>query len=106
MSIDKTYSRKRHPLAHMIYLVLLIYLAIGLIIGNCPLMFQNARFFNPYRKYKMNGNTMKKKDLGVIMDLDLKFHKQSASAIKKANVTLGLIKKSFALLDHSTQTPL
>ena len=43
---------------------------------------------------------MKKKDLGVIMDLDLKFHKQSASAIKKANVTLGLIKKSFALLDH------
>ena len=38
------------------------------------------------------------------MDLDLKFHKQSASAIK--NVTLGLIKKSFALLDHSTLTPL
>jgi len=88
----------------MIYLVLLIYLAIGLIIGNCPLMFQNARFFNPYQKYKMNGNTLthtnKEKDLGVIMDLDLKFHKQSASAIKKANVTLGLIKKSFALLDH------
>jgi hypothetical protein len=83
-------------------LVLLIYLAIGLISGNCPLMFQNTRFFNPYRKYKMNGNTLthtnEEKDLGVIMDLDLKFHKQSASAIK--NVTLGLIKKSFALLDH------
>ena len=37
------------------------------------------------------------KDLGVIIDNELKFHKQTAAAVKKANSSLGIIKKSFAL---------
>ena len=65
-------------------------------IGNC----------NPCRRYKMNGKQLKhidnEKDLGVIVDNELKFHKQSAAAVKKANSSLGLIKKSFAMLDRQT----
>ena len=36
------------------------------------------------------------KDLGVLMDSELKFHHQTSSAVKKANQILGLIKKTFA----------
>ena len=42
------------------------------------------------------------KDLGIVIDDELKFHKQTAAAIKKANGVLGVIKKSFALLDETT----
>ena len=42
------------------------------------------------------------KDLGVLIDNELKFHKQTAAAIKRANSVLGLIKKLFTLLDVST----
>ena len=42
------------------------------------------------------------KDLGVLIDSELKFHKQTAAAVKKANCSLGLIKKSFAQLDINT----
>ena len=59
---------------------------------------------NPYVKYKMGGNELKQarfeKDLGVIIDRDLKFREQAATAIKKANSTLGIIKKAFACLDE------
>ena len=45
----------------------------------------------------MNGRKLEKveeeKDLGVIVDNELKFHKQSAAAVKKANMKLGMIKK-------------
>ena len=51
----------------------------------------------------MDGRVLKdvdeEKDLGVLIDKDLKFHHQTASAVKKANMALGLIKKSFAFLD-------
>lgn len=61
---------------------------------------------NPCRRYKMNGKQLEyveeENDLGVIVDKELKFHKQTAAAVKKANCSLGLIKKSFALLDHKT----
>ena len=40
------------------------------------------------------------KDLGVIIDQDLKFHRQTAAAVKKANVALGLIKRSFVFLNN------
>ena len=40
------------------------------------------------------------KDLGF--DNELKFHKQTAASIKRANSVLGVIKKSFTLLDVST----
>ena len=58
----------------------------------------------------MNGKQLKctteEKDLGVIVDDEMKFHKQVAAAVKKANCSLGLIRKSFALLDRSTLPPL
>ena len=60
---------------------------------------------NPCYQYKMNGRKLEKveeeKDLGVIVDNELKFHKQSAAAVKKANMKLGMIKKSFASLDEN-----
>ena len=56
--------------------------------------------------YEMNGTKLKQvteeKDLGILIDDELKFHKQSASATKKANAILGLLKKSFSLLDKKT----
>ena len=39
--------------------------------------------------------TFEEKDLGVIIDKDLKFHVQTAAVINKANRLLGLIKKCF-----------
>ena len=42
------------------------------------------------------------KDLGVLIDNELKFHKQTTAAIKRANSVLGLTKNSFTLLDVST----
>ena len=58
---------------------------------------------NEWRKYKMNDHLLEQvteeKDLGVIIDNELKFHKHTAATIKKANSILGLIKKSFVSLD-------
>ena len=49
----------------------------------------------------MNGKQLEQvndeKDLGVLIDDELKFHKHTAAAI------LGIIRKSFALLDGVTQ---
>ena len=42
------------------------------------------------------------KDLGVLIDNEFKFHKQTAMAIKKGKSLLGLIKKSFAVIDKRT----
>ena len=53
-------------------------------------------------KGKLLEDVYEEKDLGVMIDTDLKFHKQTAAAVKKANSSLGLIKKSFALLDQTT----
>ena len=61
---------------------------------------------NTCHKYKMNGNKLdhvdEEKDLGVLIDDQLKFHRQTASAVKKANRVLGLVKKTFAVLDMQT----
>ena len=52
----------------------------------------------------MGGNILEQveeeKDLGVLIDAELKFHKQNAAAVKTANSVLGLIKKSFINLDQ------
>ena len=60
---------------------------------------------NPCYQYVMNGEKLEKveeeKDLGVIVDSQLKFHKHTAAAVKKANMKLGMIKKSFAYLDEN-----
>ena len=46
------------------------------------------------------------KDLGVIVDDQLKFHEHTAVAAKKANQILGLIKKSYSSRDPYTITTL
>ena len=49
--------------------------------------------------YVMHGRTLNKvdceKDLGVEVDSELKFHKQTSNSVKKANRMLGLIKRCF-----------
>ena len=61
---------------------------------------------NRQHVYEMNGQQLEQieeqRDLGVLVDNELKFHKQTAAAVKKANAVLGLVKKSFALLDDRT----
>lgn len=61
---------------------------------------------NPCHQYKMNGqklqNVEDEKDLGVVIDNELKFHKHTSAVAKKANSKLGLIKKSFVCLDEFT----
>ena len=42
------------------------------------------------------------RDLGVIGDDELKFHRQKATATKKANQILGIIKKSYQTRDAVT----
>ena len=46
--------------------------------------------------------TSEEKDLGIIVDDSLKFHRHTAAAVRKANTVLGVIKKSFATLDTRT----
>ena len=50
-------------------------------------------YSNPCWKYKMHGRLLEdieeEKDLGVIVDKELKFHQQAASAAKKANMSWG-----------------
>ena len=64
---------------------------------------------NNINVYEMNGQQLEQvndeKDLGVLIDDELKFHKHTAAAIKKANGILGIIRNSFALL-HSVTLPL
>ena len=50
----------------------------------------------------MPENVKEEKDLGVIIDNQLKFHMHTSAAVKKANSILGLIKKSFVALDEDT----
>ena len=61
---------------------------------------------NKRQVYQMNGisldQVMEEKDLGAIIDHELKFHQQTAASVKKANRVLGLIKKSFSHLDVTT----
>lgn len=47
-------------------------------------------------------NVVEEKDLGVTIDRSLKFHTHTSAAVKKANSILGLIRKSFVLLDEDT----
>ena len=61
---------------------------------------------NPIRCYILNGRTLgissQEKDLGIIVDNELKFHAHTVSAIKTANRMLGVIKKSYKSRDQLT----
>ena len=46
--------------------------------------------------------TSAEKDLGVIVDDSLKFHKLTAAEVRKANIIGGIIKKSFVTLNTQT----
>ena len=61
---------------------------------------------NPNHAYTLNGHMLEisdnEKDLGVIIDDKLKFHIHTATATKKANQILGIIKKFFRTRDAKT----
>jgi len=62
--------------------------------------------YNPRYCYKMNGmdivEVAEEKDLGVLIDCNLKFHSQSSAVVNKANRLLGLIKWSFLSLSEDS----
>ena len=61
---------------------------------------------NPKKTYHLNDQVLdvtdSEKDLGVIIDNSLRFHDHTASAVKKANQILGVIKKSYNTRDKTT----
>ena len=61
---------------------------------------------NPRTIYSMNGHFLEQvddeKDLGIIIDKELKFHKQTSAAVKKGNKMLGLIKKTITTKNENT----
>ena len=61
---------------------------------------------NQHHIYEMNGHKLdqvqEEKDLGVLIDDELKFHKQTSAVIKNANMVLRIVKKSFACFDSKT----
>ena len=61
---------------------------------------------NPQHSSMLNKHTLEttknEKDLGVIIDEDLKYHVHTTSATKKANQVLGIIKKSYVTRDANT----
>ena len=61
---------------------------------------------NPRHTYHMNEVALsagsEEKDLGVIIDEELKFHKHAAAGVKKSSRMLGLIRTTFTCLDEIT----
>ena len=61
---------------------------------------------NPKHIYQLNGHELEttdsEKDLGVMVDNNLKFHVHTSFATKKANQILGVIKKTFKTRDAFT----
>jgi len=61
---------------------------------------------NSKRQYQMNAISLsvssEEKDLGIIIDNELKYHKHIANAVNKASRILGLIKATFTTRDEIT----
>ena len=61
---------------------------------------------NQNLQYRMNNTVLEitesEKDLGVTIDNKLKFDKHIANAVNKASKMLGLVRKTFTLLDETT----
>ena len=61
---------------------------------------------NPRKTYSLNNQNLEsitsEKDLGVMVDDKLRFHIHAASASKKANQILGVIKKTYVTRDANT----
>ena len=74
--------------------------------SKCKVMhfgFQNER--TDYHNHQLETSHFEK-DLGVIVDDEMKFHIHAAAATKKANQISGIIKKSYQTRDASTITML
>ena len=69
-------------------------------VGKCKCL--HIVSINPCWRYKMSGRYLEdvkeEKNLGVVYQ-ELKLHRQTAAAVKKASSSLGLVKKTFATLD-------
>ena len=67
-------------------------------VGKCKIMHLGAA--NTHAPYFLNGTQLaevsQEKDLGVVVDQDLKFHHQTAAAIAKGSQMLAVVKRSFA----------
>ena len=67
-------------------------------------------YHNTKHAYHLNNHQLEvassQKDLGVIIDDNMKFHTHSSAAAKKANQILGVIKKSYRTRDAKTMTTL
>ena len=61
---------------------------------------------NPEHAYTLNGAPVEavaeERDLGVVIDRQLKFHRQTAAAISKASQMLAVVRRSFANIDETT----
>ena len=61
---------------------------------------------NLHRQYTMRGTSLEEteneRDLGIYVDTSLKFRKQAAAAVAKANQILAVIRRSFELIDECT----
>ena len=66
----------------------------------------HIRHNNAYCDYSMNceilQNVTKETDMGIIVSNDLKPSKQCVSAVKKVNMTLGMIKRHIVSSDKNT----
>ena len=60
---------------------------------------------NPMYTYNMDGRNLQskteEKDLGVYINTSMKFNKQCAESVKKANRVIGIIKRNFMNFDRS-----
>ena len=69
--------------------------------SKCSLMHLGSS--NQHFTYQMGGTDIAQvnveKDLGLLVDDTLKFHKQTAAAVSRANRVLGLVRRAFIALD-------
>ena len=72
--------------------------------SKCKVMHKG--YHNNHWNYTMEGiildTVTDEKDLGVIIDEELKFHKHVSVAVAKANQVLGIAKRTFSVLDRDT----
>ena len=61
---------------------------------------------NPEQLYTLNGTPVEavaeERDLGVVIDRQLKFHTQTAAAVSKVSQMLAVVRRSFANIDETT----
>ena len=71
-------------------------------VDKCSVM--HCGFQNKKKNYKLYGNILRKttceKDLGILVNPDMKFKDQVSAASKKANKILGMIKRNFECMNQ------